>query len=488
MTHTTDTTDDPGPRPDRWADATAVAEAIAAGVLAPTEAVDDAIARIEDGDPAVNAVPHRRFEAARAEAAAVVPGSVPFAGVPLLLKDLGAPMAGEPHHVGTAALKAVDHREDEDSHIVRRLRAAGFVVLGRTNVPALGVVPSTEPEAYGPTRNPWAPGHSAGGSSGGSAAAVAAGFVPAAHASDGGGSIRIPASHCGVVGLKPSRGRVSAGPQLGITWMGAAIDGAVTRTVRDTAALLDVLAGYEPGDPVTAPAPDRPYREEVGRDPGRLRVGVLDHPPFPNATPDPDAAAGVRRTADALADLGHDVTEAWPASYGEDELRARFFTMMCAYVAAEVAKVGRLIGREPTEDDVEAGNRLLATIGAAIPAVDLVETEEWLHRWSRRTVGWWCGDDAFDILLCPVLNGPPPPLGAIIDPAHGSDLVVELAQYTIQANATGQPAISLPLHHAADGRPLGVQAVAAPYREDVLVRLAAQLEQARPWADHHPVL
>ncbi|MDA8281979.1 MAG: amidase, partial [Actinomycetota bacterium] len=281
-------------------DATAVAAAIAAGEMSPIEAVDAAIARIEALDHELNAVIHRRFDAARKEAAGELPDG-PFRGVPLLLKDLGAGMAGEPMHCGLRVAKAAGHRAAADNAVVRRLRSAGFVVVGRTNVPELGTTVTTEPVAYGPARNPWNTAHSTGGSSGGSAAAVASGMVAVAHGSDGGGSIRVPASECALVGLKPSRGRVSHSPE-GEAWMGATTDGALTRTVRDTAALLDVLAGPEPGDPYTAPALPGPLVAEVGADPGRLRIGVLDHPPGSGpaaATPDADAAEAVRAAASA---------------------------------------------------------------------------------------------------------------------------------------------------------------------------------------------
>jgi len=485
----TDVNETPISEPDDalgWHDAVALADAVRSGATTPSELTEAAIARIEAGDAFTNAVILRRFDAARAEADAIEPGSAPFAGVPMLVKDLGAAMAGEPTYLGTRVLKEIDHRAEVDSFLVRRLRAAGFVILGRTNTPELGSTITTEPLSFGPSRNPWNSEFSTGGSSGGSGAAVAAGFVPVAHASDGGGSIRIPAANCGLVGLKPSRGRISAGPLVGSNWLGASTDGAVTRTVRDAAAMLDVLAGYEPGDPVTAPPPARPFADEVGADPGRVRVGVLDQPPFSGYAADAQAAAGVRAVADALAGLGHDVADAWPAAMGEDEFRVHFLNVVAAYTAEDLAWIEKAAGRPLTDDDIEAGNHALAEIGRALPVAVFLDTEGWLHAWCRRVVEWWFGDDPYDLLLCPVLNGPPPRIGVLMDPDTGTDALFALFQYTSQFNVSGQPAISLPLHTSTEGLPMGIQLVAAPAREDRLLQVAAQLESAMPWADRHP--
>lgn len=472
--------------PLSWNDATALAAAVRDGDTTPVELTEAAIGRIESLDGEINAVILRRFDEARAEAAAAVAGSGPFAGVPILVKDLGAAIEGEPTYLGTRALKNIDYRSSATSYLVRRLRRAGFVILGRTNTPELGSTITTEPESFGPSRNPWDQSRSTGGSSGGSAAAVAAGYVPVAHASDGGGSIRVPAANCGLVGLKPSRGRISAGPLVGSSWLGASTAGAVTRTVRDAAAMLDVLAGYEPGDPVTAPPPARPFASSVGTDPGRLRVGVLDHPLFSGAVPDDDTRAGVRATADALSGLGHEVSEAWPEAMGEDEFRARFLNVICVYTAEDLHWIEEAVGRPLTADDIESGNRTLAQMGTDITSTAFVETEKWLHAWARRVVGWWFGDQPFDLLLCPVLNGPPPPIGALMDKDSGTDTLMQLFQFTSQFNVTGQPAVSLPLHTTNDGLPIGIQLVGAPYRDDVLIQVAGQLEQAKPWADRHP--
>ncbi|MGZ4807134.1 MAG: amidase, partial [Ilumatobacteraceae bacterium] len=281
-------------------DATAQAELVRSGEASATELVDAAIDAAQRVNPQINAIIHPRYEAALAESES--PGSGPFAGVPMVVKDLGCVMKGEPHHFGNRALKAIGYRSPVDSSLYRRFRAAGFVAIGRTNAPEMGSTITTEPLAYGPSRNPWDLDHSTGGSSGGSAAAVAAGIVAVGHANDGGGSIRVPASECGLVGLKPSRGRVSQAPLIGESWAGATIDGCVTRSVRDTAAVLDAISGYEPGDPYTAPAFGRPLVDEVGADPGRLRVGVLDR--SPDVPSHPDCEAAVALAAKLLESLG----------------------------------------------------------------------------------------------------------------------------------------------------------------------------------------
>ncbi|MHB8505043.1 MAG: amidase [Acidimicrobiales bacterium] len=467
-------------------DATALAAAIAAGELSPLEAVDAAIARIEAVDPALNAVIHRRVEAARAEAAGELPDG-PFRGVPLLLKDLGAAMAGEPMHCGLGVAKAAGHRAEVDNAVVRRLRGAGFVVVGRTNVPELGTTVTTEPVAYAPARNPWSTDHSTGGSSGGSAAAVASGMVPAAHATDGGGSIRVPASECALVGLKPSRGRVSHAPD-GEAWMGGTTDGVVTRTVRDTAAVLDVLAGPEPGDPYAAAPLPRPLAAEVGADPGRLRIGVLDRPPGSGAAAAaPDAAAGeaARAAATALDELGHHVADAHPAALDDDvEYADRFITIVATNVARDLADWEATLGRPIGEADIEPANVFLRAVGVAVSASDYLAAVDWLYAFSRRVASWWA--EGWDLLLTPVLNGPPPPLGWLSDPDEGFGRLQALLAYTSQWNMTGQPAISLPLHWTADGLPVGVQLVAGAGREDLLVEVAAQLEAARPWSSRRP--
>lgn len=471
-------------------DAIAMADLLRRGEVSPVELVEAAIERTERWNPQLNAVIHPRFERARAEAAAVTPGEAPFAGVPIVVKDLGCPIAGEPHHKGTRVLRALGYRAPADSALYRRFRQAGFVVIGRTNTPEMGSTITTEPLAYGPARNPWNLDRSTGGSSGGSAASVAAGFVPVGHANDGGGSIRIPASACGLVGLKPSRGRISQAPDVGESWAGATIDGVVTRTVRDTAAVLDLLSGPEPGDPYTAPPFLRPLMDELGVAPRPLRIGVLDHPLMPGSDGHPDCAAAVAATARLLAELGHHVEEAWPAALEEPEFQRRYLTIVAANTAFDVAELSTLVGRELGEDDLEQDNLTLAAIGATVSAADYLAAVAAQHAWSRRVLSWWHGTDGgpgFDLLLTPTQAMPPPPIGFLAGPEGGSR-IAQLLQYTAQFNVTGQPAISLPLAQDAEGVPVGVQLVAASYREDVLIQLAGQLERAVPWADRRPVL
>ena len=465
-------------------DATDQAALVRTGELSPAELVDAAITRIEKLNPELNAVIHTRFDEARREAQAG-PAAGPFRGVPIVLKDLGSSHStGEPMHCGNRALKAARHRADHDSALVRRLRGAGFVVVGRTNVPENGSTITTEPLAYGPARNPWDTTRSTGGSSGGSAAAVASGMVPVAHANDGGGSVRIPASECGIVGLKVSRGRISLAPDHGEQWMGGVVEGAVTRSVRDTAALLDVLAGYEPGDPYVAPPPVRPYADEVGADPGGLRVGLLDHPLVADVPAHPDCAAAVAGAGQLLASLGHRVDTGHPEALGDEGFVEQFTAVVAAANAADFDTWERWIGRPLAEDELEPMNHMLREIAGTVSGAAYLAAEDWLYGYTRRVHAWW--DDGWDVLVSPVIASPPPPIGWLTDPEHAMDRVLQVLQYTAQFNITGQPAISLPLHWNDDGLPIGVQLVAAYGREDLLLRVAAQLETARPWKDRRP--
>ncbi len=467
-------------------DATAQAELVRRGELSPTELVESAIARAERVDALVNAIIHPRYERALTDAAAV-DRSAPFAGVPMVVKDLGCPIAGEPHHQGTRALRDAGYVAPVDAALYRRFRAAGFVAIGRTNTPEWGSTITTEPLAYGPSRNPWDLGRSTGGSSGGSAAAVAAGVVAVGHGGDGGGSIRIPASCCGLVGLKASRARVSLAPDGGESWAGFTIDGAITRSVRDAAAVLDAVAGYEPGDPYVAPGFARPLRAEVGVDPGRLRVGVLDHPLWSGSDGDPDCAAAVASAARLLAELGHEVEPAWPAALADD-IRRAYVTVVAAWTAHDLAELEGLLGRPVGDDDLEPDNLALAEIGRGVSAADYLHAVNGLHAWSRRVLAWWHATDGrpgFDLLVTPTVAKPPPPLGYLTGPDSGTRLR-EYLQFTSQFNVTGQPAISLPLHWTEAGLPVGVQLVAGAYREDLLVRVAAQLEAAQPWVGRVP--
>lgn len=468
----------PGP----WLDATAQAELVRAGAASPAELVQEAVERLRRVDPHLSAVIRDRYDAALAEASGELPDG-PFRGVPMLLKDLGAHVAGEVTADGTTFLEGVVR--PVDSFVATSLRAAGLVSLGRTRVPELATTVTTEPTALGPTRNPWDVGVTAGGSSGGSAAAVAAGGVAVASASDGGGSIRIPASACGLVGLKPSRGRISQGPEAGESWAGATVDGVLTRTVRDTAALLDVLAGPRPGDPYSAPLPTRAFAAEVGADQGPLRVGLLREPPQHDLDGDRACAEAVDRAGDLLTALGHRVDLASPDSLGDAEFSRHFNRTVGADVALAIAEAGRLLGRDIAPEELEPRNQSYLAMGRRTTAVGYLESRSWLADFTRRTASWWEPDgDGFDLLVTPTVNGPPPALGTLDDGAA----VSRWMPYTAQFNVTGQTAISLPLSTHDSGLPLGVQLVAAYGREDLLLRLAGQLELAAPWADRRPAV
>jgi amidase len=469
-------------------DATAQAELVRRGEVKPIELVDAAIARAERLNPKLNAIIIPLFERARKEARSdIQPG--PFRGVPFAIKDLDVYSAGDPYHAGTRFLKEARWVADHDSYLVAKFRAAGFINIGKTNTPEFGLNVTTEPASYGPSRNPWNPEHSTGGSSGGSAAAVAAGIVPAAHASDGGGSIRIPASECGLVGLKPSRGRVSLGPDFGEYWSGLVISHVVTRSVRDTAAILDAVQGQMPGDPYTAAPPPRPYAADLTEPPPALRVGILKKVPSGATVLHRDCVDAVERTAKLLQNLGHRVEESHPEALGETEvISVHFMRVVATWLTAGLdywaAKLGAPIGAR----GVEAPTWAIAEMGRAVTAAEYIASLTELHAYTRRMASWWAG--GFDVLLTPTIGEPPPKIGALLappdDPLGGMAKTLGLIPFTPAFNITGQPAISLPLHWNAAGLPIGVQLVAAYGCEDLLVRLAAQLEHAQPWKDRRP--
>jgi amidase len=468
-----------------WLDAVAQAELVRTGEVTPAELVEAAITRIEKLDPEINAVIHTRFDKARAEVGAGLPDG-PFHGVPILIKDLAAPSAGDPQHNGMRVLRDFGYVAPHDNYLVARYRRAGFAFLGRTNTPELGLIPTTEPVAHGATHNPWSLEHSSGGSSGGSAAAVAAGMVAVAHASDGGGSIRIPASMCGLVGLKVSRGRITMGPDRDETQLG--VVHVVSRSVRDTAALLDLTQGPAPGDMVVAPPPLRPYLDEVGADPGRRRVGLLAHSPGGQLHPSCETA--VRNAAALLESLGHHVEEAYPAALDRPEENGRrFIARWSTGAALNLAVHGDIVGRKLTEDDVEPATWLMAEMAKDVSGVDLAAALAASAAFTRAMGAWW--GEGWDLLLTPTLGGPPPRLGEIsaaVEPLEAMSRIAGLVPYTTHFNVTGQPAISLPLHWDDSGLPIGVQLVAGYGREDVLLQVAAQLEQAQPWAHRRPVI
>jgi amidase len=465
-----------------WLDATAQADLVRRGEVSPLELAEAAIARIETVNPKLDAVIRTRFDAARREAAGDLPDG-PFRGVPILFKDLGCVVAGEPTAFGLGPMR--DVAIPVTSYLAEQFRAAGFVALGRTNVPELGTTVTTEPRSFPPARNPWDPGHSTGGSSGGSAAAVAAGLVAVAHANDGGGSIRIPASECGLVGLKPTRGRVSQGPLIGEAWAGGTIDGAVTRTVRDTAGVLDVISANIPGDPYYAPPLPGPLAREVGADPGRLRIGVLDRPGLEGYLDDPQCRAAVASAARLLESLGHHVEESAPQAMLEEEFLRHFNVIIAADVEATMRAFESVLRRPIGDDEIEPRNAEYRRAGKALGAVAYLDSRAWFGMWARRMADWWSGHD---LLLTPTLGAPPPELGwfTAAGPEREGSRIVSFIPYTAQFNMTGQPAISLPLHWTPGGLPVGVQLVAAYGREDILIRVASQLEQAAPWTDRHP--
>ncbi len=467
-------------------DATAQAELVRNGEASPLELVDAAIERIEASNGEINAVIHKLYDEGREAAAGDLPDG-PFKGVPFLLKDLGAAFAGQPLHMGMQLLKDADFRSPVDTYLAKRFKEAGFVTIGKTNTPELGILPTTEPKAYGPSRNPWDLSRSTGGSSGGSAAAVAAGMVPVAHANDGGGSIRIPASECGLVGLKPTRQRISEGPIIGDNMSGLTVELVVSKSVRDTAAILEAVHGPAPGDPYVAPPPSRPYTEDVGADPGKLRIGLLTEPQL-EAEPNEVVTEAAREAARLLESLGHTVEESFPTGFEDFDLTDSFLTRWMAGQAATLDQLGIVIGREIGRDDVEPLTWALAEEGRRRTAAQYLTAVGQHQLVSRMVAGWF--ESGFDLLLTPTLGEPPPPLGSFDD--SGDDPVAALlrgaqtATFTANFNVTGQPAISLPLHWSEDGLPIGVQLVAGFGEEDLLLRVGAQLEEARPWADRVP--
>jgi amidase len=471
-------------------DATAQAELVRSGEVSAAELVDAAVARAGKVNGDLNAIIHERYADAVAEAGGDLPEG-PFTGVPFVLKDLDGIAAGQPFHGGTRFLKDHNYVAPIDSELTTRFRSAGLVVIGRTNTPELGLVTTTEPEAYGPTRNPWDTTRSTGGSSGGSAAAVAAGIVPMGHAGDGGGSIRIPASECGLVGLKPTRGRSSMGPDAGEAWGGLVTRLAVTRSVRDTAALLDAVAGPGVGDPYWAPPPARPYVDELTAEPGSLRIGWTATSFDGAVAVDPQVAAATEATANLLEQLGHQVTEASPAAFADGSATAHFLTAYTAWVARELDHLSELVGAPLSEAGFEAGTWAIAEAGRQVSAQQYLEAIEGLHAITRRAVAWW-EVDGFDLLLTPTIPELPPTLGQFgstkENPMNGLFRSVSPSSFTAPFNITGQPGISVPLHLSEEGLPMGVQFVSAPAREDLLIRVAAQLEQAHPWADRRPAV
>ena len=464
-------------------DATAQADLVRRKEVKAVELLDAAIDRIERLNPTLNAVVTPLYDQARAAASDPLPDG-PFAGVPFLLKDLGAEYAGAPLRAGSAFLR--DYVSPDDSELVRRYKGAGLIILGKTNAPELGLVPTTEPLLFGPTRNPWDTSRTPGGSSGGSAAAVASGMVPAAHGNDGGGSLRIPASCCGLFGLKPTRARLPMSPGSDIA--GAlGQDHVLTRSVRDSAALLDATAGPDLGAPYWAPPPLRPFAQEVGADPGRLRIAFTTYT-LTGTSLHADCVTAVRDAAALCADLGHELTEAAPNLDGERLTRA-FDTVWAAGCARTLDGLSRLHDRELTPALFEPLTWALYERGRRVSASDYLLAISDLQQASRDVAHFLLD---YDLWLTPTLGEPPLPLGALApapdDPLAGYFRAFAFVPFTPLANASGQPAISVPLYWNADGLPVGVHFLAPFGDEATLFRLAAQLEAARPWANRRPPL
>jgi Asp-tRNA(Asn)/Glu-tRNA(Gln) amidotransferase A subunit family amidase len=463
-------------------DGLGLAELIRAGEISATEAMETALAAIDRLNPSLNAVTSTMRPRAEAALAAGLPNG-PYTGVPFLLKDI-SPTAGDAPTTGGSRFFRYPPL-GYDTEMVRRWRAAGLLMVGKTNTPELGSSGSTEPVATGATHNPWHLGHSPGGSSGGSAAAVAAGIVPAAHASDGGGSIRGPASCCGLVGLKPTRGRNSMAPDAGEAWQGFVAEHVVSRTVRDTAALLDATAGYCPGDPHIAPVPSRPFLSEVGAPPGRLRVGVaLDG--YAGEAFHPDARAAVARAATLMADLGHEVEEVSP-DYDKPLLLGAFMTFFTAGVGHAVERHAAATGQTPSSDLIERNNFRLWERSKSITATDYLRAIGVLNTITRQFARFFT---THDIWLTPTAAEPPPKLGHLFaDVDDVDEFFRRLWRFNPLQwvyNATGNPAITLPLHWNAAGLPIGVMLGGGFGQEAMLLRVSGQIEAAAPWRGRHP--
>jgi len=463
-------------------DALGLAGLVRTGQVSAEELLDEALIRIAASNPRLNAVTIHGEALARQAIAAGLPEG-PFIGVPMLLKDLGQCCAGLPLTNGSRF--SSDKAPDYDGNLTKRYKGAGLVISGRTASPEFGLTTTTESRRHGATRNPWNLDTSTGGSSGGSAAAVAAGVVPAAHATDGGGSIRIPASCCGLFGLKPTRGRISAGPDVGEGWNGMATGHAVTRSVRDSAALLDIAAGPAPGDPYWAEPPARPFLEEVGADPGRLRVALCLES-FNGAPIDPACAASAREAAKLCESLGHDVEEAGPEVDREAILEATF-DIISVQVALLLDLLSRELGRICAPDDVERATWSFAELGREISGIRFQEALNRIHMAGRRLAAFF---ERFDVILTPTQPMPTPRLGWL-DPSNEDqeayrERVLQSIGFTAFFNVTGVPAMSVPLHWTETGLPQGTQFAAAYANEALLFRLAAQLEAASPWAQRRP--
>jgi amidase len=461
-----------------------LAAMVRSGEISSRELVQTSLQRIEELNPMLNAFVQVDAEGALAAADAVAGDDQrPFAGVPIAIKN-NRPVKGLRLTYGCKLM--AEHVAAYDHNVTRRLRDAGFVIVGTTTLPEYGILPVSEARIFGPTRNPWDLQRTPGGSSGGAAAAVAAGLVPVAHGNDGGGSIRIPAACCGLVGLKPARGRISPAPELGDSALG--IDGVLTRTVADTASILDVLAGYEPGDATWAPAPSEPFAVSARAEPGKLRIAATTLPPVPEAIVDPLAARAVADAAELLRSLGHEVDEVDPP-WRDEAVRELFGVVFSSHIALSIAYSGRVAGREPTAEDMEAMSWAIFSMVQKLGATEYMRAEVALQAFARRLVSFLA---PYDALLTPALAERPLPLGTLDTNAPEPMATFTRSRlftpFTPVFNASGQPTISLPLYEGEDGLPLAVQIVGRPTGEAQLLALATQLEAERPWAERRPLL
>ena len=487
-------------------DGLGLAELVRRKEISPRELLEEAIARTEAVNPRLNAVIHTMYDHARELTDGDLPDG-PFSGVPFLLKDMLAFYAGHPLRFGSRAMR--DHVADRTSTTVTRFLATGLVPFGKTNAPEMGLEPFTEPELFGPTHNPWDPARSPSGSSGGAAAAVAARIVPVASGGDGGGSIRTPSSACGVFGMKPSRGRNPVGPDVGEIWQGAVAEHVLTRTVRDSAAMLDVTAGPDAGALYHAPAPEQPFLEAVTTAPGRLRIAFTTESLLGSHV-DGACVQGVERTVTLLRELGHEVVNARPHFDRRAFLRA-FIIMVSAETAADLDECSALVGRRRWSNRrLELETRAMQLLGRQIATQDFIKACRHLQRVAR-LMGQFLDEGRYDAFLTPTLGAPPVPIGTLRPSAMEAaglrvlsalkagnlmraigfidtvaDKVFGFSAYCALFNVSGQPAMSMPLHWSDDGLPVGMHFVAPYAHETTLFRLAGQLERARPWRDRKP--
>jgi amidase len=461
-----------------------LAEMVRSGEISARELVETSLERIEELNPALNAFAQVDAERALETADAIGPGDGrPFAGVPVAIKN-NRPAEGLRLTYGCELMAENECRYDHN--VTRRLKAAGFVIVGTTTLPEYGILPVSEARIFGPTRNPWDLGRTPGGSSGGAAAAVASGMLPVAHGNDGGGSIRIPAACCGLVGLKVARGRISTAPELGDSSL--VVDGMLTRSVADTAAILDVLAGYEPGDATWAPPPPQPFARLAEQDLGPLRIAATTLPPAADATLDPTCAQAVADASELLRSLGHTVEEVDPP-WQVDGLSEMFGVVFSNHIALSIAYSGVVAGREPTAQDMEPMSWAIFSMIKQLGAIEGLAAAVQLQSFARRLVAFL---EPYDALLTPALAERPLPIGtldtAAPDPMSTFTRSGLFTPFTPVFNASGQPAVSLPLFQAKDGLPLAVQIVGRPAGEGALLALAAQLEEHAPWAGRRPAM